>query len=196
MTRPHRRFRRPARRAVATLVELLAAVAVVMAVVRLAPAAATADATATGTVAPASQAVAPAPDDARPAPPPAEVPSPAVRFVTYDLFVDPGDRPLAAYQVDVRCTTNNALLSGLEGGDAQPFGDAPYYDPRALVNERIVVAAYTTAADLPVGKARVARLHLRVEGNAEPKFEVKVQTAAGPDGVAIPATAAVERTGG
>jgi hypothetical protein len=204
------RSRRRARRAVVALVEVLAAVAVVLAVVRLAPAA-TAGATTTpaepasdGTTAaavaaraaPASRVADPLPDDARAVPPPpvADLPNPAVRFVTYDLFVDPGARPLAAYQVDVRCTTNDALLTGLEGGDAVPFRDAPYYDPRALVNERIVVAAYSTAGEIAPGKARVARLHLRVEGKTDPKFEVTVTAAAGPDGVAIDATAAVERT--
>ncbi|HEX8912274.1 MAG TPA: hypothetical protein VF796_07930 [Humisphaera sp.] len=137
----------------------------------------------------------PPPPDAARLDPPADAPNPAARFVTYDLFVDPGVKPLAAYQVDVRCTTNDALLTGLEGGDAAPFRDAPYYDPKALVNERIVVAAYSTAADVPAGKARVARLHLRVAGKDDPKFEVKVTAAAGPDGAAIDATAAVARTG-
>src|SRR4051812_29732715 len=59
-------------------------------------------------------------------PPPAT--SPAVRFQTVDVYVDAGDKPLAAYQFTLHSGAKNALLSGLEGGEHAAFAKAPYYD--------------------------------------------------------------------
>ncbi len=80
-----------------------------------------------------------------------------------DAFVDSGDRPLAAYQFEF--TAVRGEIVGLEGGESV-FTDAPYYDPAALhptaasPDDRIIVAAFSTAVDLPRGVTRVARLHL------------------------------------
>jgi hypothetical protein len=71
---------------------------------------------------------------------------------------------------------------GVEGGDALPFRDAPYYDPAALHGSgRIIVAAFTTDAAPPTGKIQVARIHLQETGPA-PDYASKLMVAAAPGG--------------
>jgi hypothetical protein len=94
-----------------------------------------------------------------------------------DIFVDSGEVPLAAYQVEVKAgievmvagrstfeTPGTLRLVGVEGGDAAAFVNPPYYDPKALAVERVVFAAYSMKPDegLPKGATRVARLHMQV----------------------------------
>lgn len=94
----------------------------------------------------------------------------AVRFETVDVFVDSGDVPLAAYQLEVRADTRSAQakaqvkLVGVEGGDKGAFEEPPRYDPQALRGERIILAAYSLLDkdQLPTGQTRVARLHVQV----------------------------------
>jgi hypothetical protein len=127
-----------------------------------------------------------------PVPLPSTTPAPAVRFQTVDIFVDPGDRPLAAYQFTLRSGTRNALLAGLEGGEHAAFGKPPYYDNKALIDEQVIVAAFSTDEQLPHGRTRVARLHVQVTGDQDPQYEVTLQTSAGPDGKAMEAKVSVE----
>jgi len=115
-----------------------------------------------------------------------------MRFSTVDVYVSSGDQPLAAYQFVVQAATQNVLLAGLEGGEHAAFRQAPYYDPKALLGERVVVAAFSTADALPRGRTRVARLHVQVSGDKDPEYIVTLQTAAGPDGGVIAATVTVE----
>jgi hypothetical protein len=111
------------------------------------------------------------------------------RFTHYDVFVDHGDPGLAAYQVEVRFSANVTLV-GIEGGEHPGFAEPPYYDPAALHNareSRIILAAFTTGADVPAIKTRVARVHVRIVGDA-PRAEARVITAANPSGDHIDAT--------
>jgi len=114
-----------------------------------------------------------------------------VRFEVVDIFVDSGLVPLAAYQVEVRATAGDVKLVGVEGGAHAAFAAAPFYDPAALhagrMRERIVIAAFSTAGELPTGRTRVARLHVRVSGAAA--YSVKLETAGGVDGHKIDARA-------
>lgn len=107
-----------------------------------------------------------------------------VRFAAYDLVIDAGASPLAAYEVEITTGEGAAVaLAGVEGGADPAFERPPHYDPAALHAaglERIVLAAYTLADPLPVGAVRVARLHLRVEGEGEPAFNTRL-IAAGAD---------------
>ena len=119
-----------------------------------------------------------------------------VRFAVVDVFVDAGDAPLAAYQFELRATTHNVALTGIEGGEHAAFGRPPYYDPKALLEERIVIAAFNTGADLPRGKTRVARLHVQVTGDVEPAYDAKLQVAASTDAKQIPATISVTEGAG
>ena len=113
----------------------------------------------------------------------------AVRFTAVDVFVDSGKTPLAAYQFDFTGRGSQVLIVGLEGGEPSAFAEPPYYDPKAMKGSRVVVAAFSTkaAAELPTGRVRVATLHLQVSGEIEPQFDVKLVTAAGPDGERIDA---------
>ena len=115
-----------------------------------------------------------------------------VRFQTVDVYVDPGDKPLAAYQFSVTAAAKTALLAGLEGGDHPAFARPPYYDPKALIDEAVVVAALSTADDLPRGRTRVARLHVQVTGRDDPRYDAKLHVAAGPDGTPLHAKVTVD----
>jgi hypothetical protein len=120
----------------------------------------------------------------------------APRFVAVDVFVDSGPTPLAAYQVEFTGTTaagGSVTLVGVEGGAHPALAAAPYYDPKALAGGHIIIAAFTTAADLPSGKTRVARLHLRVEG-ATPNYAATLVTAGDAAAKPIPATVSVGET--
>jgi len=114
---------------------------------------------------------------------------PEPRFVAFDLRIDAGDTPLAAWQVEVTYDPAATKVLSLEGGETEGFRDAPHYDRRGLEGGRIVIAAYaTTDAAAPVGTTRVARLHLRTEGEALAPA-VRLITAARPGGARIGARA-------
>lgn len=118
-------------------------------------------------------------------------------FEAIDVTVDAGVEPLGAYQVEVRAS--GAKLVGVEGGDGV-YAAAPYYDPAALheggggAGERIVLAAFSTAEQLPSGRVRVARLHVQTDGQAT--YRVTVMAAGAAEGQRIEAKATVQRTAG
>lgn len=114
-----------------------------------------------------------------------------VRFASYDVFVDAGAAPLAAWQVEIVDEAHVAKLAGVEGGEHAAFAEPPFYDPRAMLTERVVIAAFRTQGELPEGRVRVARLHYEIEGAREPKFAVQLVTAATSDGSVIEARASL-----
>jgi hypothetical protein len=116
------------------------------------------------------------------------------RFVAQDVFVDTGDHELAAWQIWFRVAGKGARIVGVEGGEHPAFTDAPYYDPEALQGGRIIVAAFSTETDLPSGRTRVARIHLIVDSDANPHFDITLEACAGPDGARIDATAETNLT--
>jgi hypothetical protein len=109
----------------------------------------------------------------------------ALRFTTVDIYVDSQGAALAAYQIALTPRTDDVKLLGVEGGEQAAFSGAPYYDPRALTLNRIIVAAYSVAGDLPRGRTRVARLHVSVNGAHAPQFDSKLVVAADADGKEI-----------
>lgn len=111
------------------------------------------------------------------------------RFATIDLIIDTGDAPLAAWQIDLRDARGSAAIVGIEGGEHPAFAEPPYYDPRAMMRNRIVLAAYNTAdaAALPQGRTRIATLHLQITGNAEPDWQLELITAVDDQGQPITA---------
>lgn len=131
-----------------------------------------------------------APDRAAPQEPAAASP----RLQAWDVFLDAGGRRIAAWQFEWRIDGGGARIVGLEGGEPGAFADAPYYDPAALQGGRIVVAAFSTADELPRGRFRAARVHLIVDAGARPRFDVELQACAGADGSAIDATIDTSRT--
>jgi len=121
------------------------------------------------------------------APMEAEPPAGGVRFEALDVFVDSGAKPLAAWQFELAAERGDVKIVGLEGGEHAAYREPPYYDPAALQNHRIIVAAFNTGRDLPAGRTRVARIHVQVTG-PEPEYAIRLAAAASPDGERIPAT--------
>jgi hypothetical protein len=116
------------------------------------------------------------------------------RFCAVDIFVDAGSTPLAAYQLQFAATNGVAKIAGVEGGEAAPFRQPPFYDPEAIQHERVIIASFSTApaASLPTGKTRVATIHLQISGTQSPQFELILQTAGDAQGNKIPAKASLE----
>lgn len=122
--------------------------------------------------------------------------SSAVHFRAIDIYIDSKDRPLAAYQFELKAGGADAKIVGVEGGQHPAFADAPYYDPAALHNEdRILIAAFNMGSDLPKGKTRIARLHVQVTGDEQVKYSTKLMAAASADGKRIEATLSVGQSG-
>ncbi len=122
------------------------------------------------------------------------VQSNSTRFHAVDVFVDSNAQPLAAYQVEFSVRNSKTKIVGIEGGEHAAFSAPPFYDPKAIQHERVILAAFNTgeAAKLPVGKIRVATLHLQTTGTGTPKFNLKLETTASVEGREIRATATVE----
>ncbi len=133
------------------------------------------------------------------------------RFAPVHVYLDSGRRPLAAYQFELVCSVparayssgeDNASrrhyepqikIVGVEGGEHPAFQEAPYYDPAALMNDRIIIAAFNTGTDLPQGRTRIATIHLQILGDAEPEYDLKLTTAADAEGHEISARLDLER---
>ncbi|HVQ65315.1 MAG TPA: hypothetical protein VMT78_12315 [Terriglobia bacterium] len=114
----------------------------------------------------------------------------AVRFETVDVFVDTTDKALAAYQLEFFAGAGDAKIAGIEGGMHPAFATPPYYDPKAMQQDRVILGAFTTneATALPTGKTRVATIHLQTVGTP-PDFQIRLQAAADADGKTITAEA-------
>src|SRR5436190_830885 len=97
------------------------------------------------------------------------------RFCAVDIFIDSKSAPLAAWQLEFAATNGVAKIVGIEGGDAEPFRNPPFYDPKAMQQDRVIIAAFSTEAPakLPAGKTRVATIHLQIIGSAQFGFELK-----------------------
>jgi hypothetical protein len=110
------------------------------------------------------------------------------RFGTLEVFLDPKGKPMAAYQLKVSFLAGQATIVGIEGGGHPAFSEPPFYDPKAMRKEKVVLAAFSTLGPkkLPTSKVRVATLHLRIAG--EPlKYTYELVTAANAKGKRIPA---------
>lgn len=120
---------------------------------------------------------------------PASEPSTAFRAV--EIWIDSHDQPLAAYQLEFKATAGVVKIVGIEGGNAEAFQKAPYYDPAAMQQERVIIAAFSTAKPehLPKGRTRVATIHLQSIGNIQPVFALALTAGATIDGKTISAEA-------
>jgi len=108
-------------------------------------------------------------------------------FRAVDLFVDSGNQPLAAYQLSFACAAADAKIVGIEGGEHSAFAEPPYYDPKAMQNNHVVVAAFNTASpgQLPRGRTRIATIHVQTPASSVKQYELKVDAAATPVGESI-----------
>ncbi|MCP4759694.1 MAG: hypothetical protein GY894_04325 [Planctomycetes bacterium] len=117
-----------------------------------------------------------------------DAPNQGVRFQPVDIFIDSGDVPLGAWQVEFG-GGDAVELVGVEGGPAPCWSEAPRYDPAALMQDRVVVAAINTQSELCAGRVGVARLHLRVQGT--PAYTIKLIAAGNAEGERIEAEVSV-----
>lgn len=116
--------------------------------------------------------------------------APAGRFEAIDIYLDAGETPVAAYQLAIRDPASRIAIVGIEGGEHAAFAQPPYYDPKAMQQDHVILAAYSLAApaDLPSGKTRVATLHVHVSGDQPVQYQATLTTAAAADGTPIPAS--------
>jgi len=112
---------------------------------------------------------------------------PEVRFRPYDVVVEVSATPVAAYQVVLEVDSGDAVLVGVEGGDPPGFREPPYYDPEALMEGRVVLAAFSTDAVLVPGRHRVATVHVQ-EAGPPPRYALDLVVAADDEGRPAPAT--------
>jgi len=135
----------------------------------------------------------PHPDDLIP------VANPAQRFITVDVTLDSRQQPLAAYQFELTASLpgGRARIVGVEGGEHALMTDPPFVDPiiQQQGAERVIVAWFNTAEadDLPVGKHRIATIHLMLEGDAAPNFTTELTVAATAGGQRIDADLSVQQ---
>lgn len=97
---------------------------------------------------------------------------------------------VAAWQFELTDRNGAMTVVGVENGGHPAFPRTPYYDREAVARgdaERIVLADYSLAEEslLPIGRVRLATLHLMLEG--EPDFELRLIAATTPEGEAIDA---------
>jgi hypothetical protein len=114
-----------------------------------------------------------------------------VHFRAVAIYVDSSKIPLAAYQLEFSVTNVLTKIVGVEGGQHSAFRDAPFYDPKAIQQERVIIGAFSTdkPENLPTGKTCVAVIHLETIGEERPIFNLKLQTAGDSAGNKITATA-------
>ncbi|MEZ6196256.1 MAG: hypothetical protein R3F20_11110 [Planctomycetota bacterium] len=108
-------------------------------------------------------------------------PTVETEFAVFDLWVDGVPSGLGAWQIEVRDEAGAAKLVGVEGGDHAAYPEPPRFDPAALQGGRVVLAAFSTAGELPRGEVRVASLHYLIEG--EPDLAVTLEAAVDADGL-------------
>jgi len=121
------------------------------------------------------------------------VAEPGVRFAPVHIYLDSGNRSLASFQFELKATTGQIEIVGVEGGKHEAFSEAPYYDPAALAQDRIIIASFNTGQDLPTGRTRIATIHLQITGEVEPQYELNLTVAGDADGNEIPAKITFEK---
>jgi hypothetical protein len=117
-------------------------------------------------------------------------------FTTVDLFVV-SDTPVAAWQVELSEQRGAMQIVGIERGDDSTFRDPPFYDRVAVergATDRVVLASFSLndAARLPRGRVRIARVHVRAIGAAEPDYEARLVAAGTADGRPLDAQLSIE----
>jgi hypothetical protein len=118
---------------------------------------------------------------------------PRVRFATLPVYIDSGNRGLAAYQFELKALSGQIKIVGVENGEHPAFVDAPYYDPAAMANDRIIIAAFNTGDDLPTGRTRITTIHLQIIGDVEPEYQLELNVAGDENGREISAEITCEK---
>lgn len=118
---------------------------------------------------------------------------PKVRFAPLHVYLDSDNRPLAAYQFELKTASGQIKIVGVEGGQHKAFKEAPYYDSAALAKDRIIIAAFNTGSELPKERTRIATIHLQIIGDEEPEYELNLTVAADVNGKEIPSRITFEK---
>ncbi len=126
-------------------------------------------------------------------PGPADIAADAVQFEAVDVFVDSGNQALAAWQVEMTSRSKGVIIVGIEGGEHPAFAEPAYYDPRAMNNNRVILGAFSTANNLPSGRSRVARVHVKVTGPGQRLWHTELTTAANANGERISADISIAK---
>ena len=113
-----------------------------------------------------------------------------VRFAALDVHLESAE-PVAAWQFELSEAGGRMIVVGVENGDNAAFAKAPYYDRKAVSDgraDRIMVADFTLrpAVELPVGKVRIATVHVRLTGASEPDYVLRLVAAGNARGVPVP----------
>ena len=109
-----------------------------------------------------------------------DTPPAGVRFEPVHVYVDSGDAPLAAYQLSLRASNEGMRIVGIEGGEHATYAEPPYYDAKAMQRDEVILADFSLAAaeHLPLGRTRIATIHVLVNGEGDPQFEATIEVAA------------------
>lgn len=124
-----------------------------------------------------------------------------MRFLSVDIYMESAE-PFAAWQFELSDKANAAMrVVGVENGASRAFDRAPYYDREAVQSgtaDRIIVADYSLAdvAVLPVGRVRLATVHLMISGVNDPDFDLRLVAAVSADGSAADAAISFELPAG
>lgn len=115
-----------------------------------------------------------------------------VRFAALDVHLESAE-PVAAWQFELSEAAGRMRVVGVENGDIPAFARAPYYDRKAVNDgraDRIIVADFTLRSgnELPVGRFRIATVHVRLTGDSEPEYVLRLVTAGNAEGEPVPAT--------
>lgn len=119
------------------------------------------------------------------------------RFEALEIWIDAAE-PIAAWQFELRDGNGHTTIVGVENGDSDAYEEAPYYDRGAVDSgeaERIVVADFSLADNLPRGHFRLATVHVMIDGG-EPEFELTLVTATNRDGQRVDASISVRESNG
>jgi hypothetical protein len=116
-----------------------------------------------------------------------------VRFAQLHIYLDSGNRALAAYQFELKATAGQIKIVGVENGEHPAFEEPPYYDPAALAHDRIIIAAFSTDENLPKGRTRLTTIQLQIIGDIEPEYALELIVVADANGNEIPAKITYEK---
>jgi hypothetical protein len=121
---------------------------------------------------------------------------PATRFTVVDVYVE-STEPLAAWQFELSERAGRMQVVGIEGGESASFAEPPFYDRDAVEQgaaDRIIVADFSlnSAEELPSGRTRVARVHVRLSGEGQPDYELRLVAAGSTNGRSIDADVSLD----
>ena len=127
---------------------------------------------------------------------PTDLAEDAVRFEAIDVFVDSGDQTLAAWQLELSSMAGDARIVGIEGGEHPAYATPPYYDPKAMKSNRVIIGAFSQNESLPSGRCRVARIHVQLTGPGSRLWKSELTTSATAGGEKIPASVSIANAKG